>query len=144
MSYRNRGIAPSLSLIRELVGYYGTANAKKKKEICEFFDIVVPLPDALKSGFITESDVETIAATEFAHVWSSLDADSRKALVQILRYDDNYDIEIATFDADRIDRHFDSKKTKDLLTRAINTKFQKNEEISTQSTGITRDLQAEI
>jgi hypothetical protein len=49
MAYRNRGISPSLSLIRELVGHYGTANANKKKEICEFFDIMISLPDAVKS-----------------------------------------------------------------------------------------------
>jgi predicted transcriptional regulator len=91
-----------------------------------------------------ESDIETIAEIEFSHVWNTLDQDTRKALIQVLRYDDSYDVEIATFDVDSIDRHFDSKKTKDLLTRAINTKFQKNEEISTQSTGITRDLQAKI
>lgn len=144
MAYRNRGISPSLSLIRELVGYYGTANANKKKEICEFFDIVISLPDAVKSGFVTESDIEALAKMEFSHVWNSLDPDARKALIQILRYDDNYYIEIATFDADRIDRHFDAKKTKDILTRAINNKFAKKEEISTQSTGITRDLQAEV
>ena len=144
MAYRNRGISPSLSLIRELIGYYGTADKDKKKEICEFFDIVIPLPDAVKSGFITDSDVETITKTEFSLVWDSLDPDARKALVQIIRYDDNYDIELATFDADRIDRHFDSKKTKDILTRAINNKFAKNEEITTQSSGITRDLQVEV
>lgn len=49
IAYRNRGIPPLLSLIRELIGYYGAANANKKKEICEFFDIVVSLPDAIKS-----------------------------------------------------------------------------------------------
>jgi hypothetical protein len=77
-------------------------------------------------------------------VWDSLDPDTRKALVQVLRYDDNYDIEIATFDADRIDRHFDSKRTKDILTRAISKKFAKNEETPTQSAGITRDLPPEV
>lgn len=81
---------------------------------------------------------------EFSHVWDNLNSDTRKALIQVLRYDDNYDIEIATFDADRIDRHFDSKKTKNILTRAINTKFAKNKDIPAQSTGITRDLQAEV
>ena len=144
IAYRNRGISPSLSLIRELVGYYGTANAKKKKEICEFFDIVISLPDAVKSGFVTESDIEVLAKMEFSHVWDSLDPDDRKALVQILRYDDNYDIEISTFDADRIDRHFDSKKNKDILIRAINNKFAKNEETPMQSAGITRDLPPEV
>ncbi len=144
MAYRNRGISPSLSLIRELIGYYGTANAKKKKEICEFFDIVIPLPDAVKSGFITDSDVETITKTEFSLVWNNLDPDARNALVQIIRYDDNYDIELASFDAVRIDPYFDSKKTKDVLTRAINNKFAKNEETVARSTGIARDLHAEV
>ncbi len=144
IAYRSRGIPPQFWLIRELLGYYGTANKNKKKEICEFFDVEISLPDAVKSWFILESDVEQLAEIEFSHVWNQIDPDTREALIQELRYDDSYHIEIATFDADHIDRHFDSKDTKNMLTRAINNKFEKNKNIPTQSTGITRDLQADI
>jgi hypothetical protein len=49
IAYRNRGIRPTLSLIREILGYYDSGDKTKKKEICDFFDIVIPLPDAVKS-----------------------------------------------------------------------------------------------
>lgn len=74
-----------------------------------------------------EKDVEVIAESEFSHVWNTIDVDSRDALIRIMRYDDNYNIELAIFDIDDIDKHFSSSKTKDLLARAINDKTSKNQ-----------------
>lgn len=126
IAYKNRGIPPSLSLIRELIGFYGSSDASKKKEICDFFDIVISLPDALRAGFISDAEVETLAENEFSHVWDALDPYTKKSLIQALKHDDNYDIELATFDADVIARHFDSKKMKEIITRAVNRDLEKN------------------
>ena len=126
IAYKNRGISPSLSLIRELIGFYGSSDVSKKKEICDFFDIVVSLPEALRAGFISDAEVETLAENEFFHVWDALDPDTKKSLIQALKHDDNYDIELATFDADVIARHFDSKKMKEIITRAVNRDLEKN------------------
>ncbi len=144
IAYKNHGVSPSLSLIRDLIGFYGTADKDKKKEICEFFDVVISLPDAIKTGFISEADLESIAEQEFSHVWSTIDANTKKSLIQILKFDDNYNIELATFDAHAIDRHFDSKKMKDILTRAITNSLVKNEDTPKKMEGITKKLVPEI
>ncbi|NRH20659.1 hypothetical protein HOO68_01300 [Candidatus Gracilibacteria bacterium] len=144
IAYKNSAISPPLSLIRELIGFYGSSDTSKKKEICDFFDIVISLPEALRSGFISDAEVETLAENEFSHVWDALDQNTRKSLIQALKHDDNYDIELATFDADVIARHFDSKKMKEIITRAVNKDLEKNKETSFQRTGITRDLQVEV
>lgn len=144
MAYKNHGITPTLELIQELIGFYGSADKNKKKEICDFFDIKISIPEALKSSLMSESDIESIAQEEFVNIWDKIDDTARKSLVEILKYDDNYNIDLSTFDINQIDRSFSSKKIKDIITRAIHNDLEKNKTSLSPKNGITRDLVPEI
>ena len=144
IAYKNHGIAPNLSLIRELVSFYGTQDKNKKKEICDFFDIKISLSSAVRSWFMGENDVETIAKKEFIEIWDKLDNSSQKSLVQILKYDDDYEIDFSKFDIDHIDQYFSSKKMKDTIARAIIDDLEKNKIALGNQTGFIRDIIPEI
>jgi hypothetical protein len=144
IGYKKSWANPELSLIRELIGFYGNGNKEKKKEICEFFNVHISLPDAVRFGFISENEIETIAEVEFAHIWNTLDPETKKSLIQILKNDRNYDVDLATFDINTIDRYFSSTKMKDILSRGITNTLIKNDESPAKTSGFTKDLVPEI
>jgi hypothetical protein len=144
IAYRNNAISPDISLIRELIGFYGSSDKTKKKEICDFFNITVSLSDWLKIGLLTQADLVTIAKKEFESTWNQLDHTEQQVLLETIRSDDNIYVNLSDYDAEVINNYFDSKKTKEIMTRTIHSSLEKDKDIIVPKEWFVHDIEPEI
>lgn len=137
--YEQFGSIPSPVFFERLLEVY--PDVKKKKEICEFFDITLSLSDALLYWLISETDIKEKTKELYVDIWDNIkDEKLKDKLVASVRKA-GIEISIRDISSDSWEKYINTSRSMKLLGEGIYTTL---EVISTRSDNKSVLSQVEI